>query len=139
MLVTPPDLELFLTVYLRDALKAHGRNVQVGNKEPYAMVAPLSRPLVVVREDGGPATSAITYTRSCGISVLGGTRRNDKPTKDLARLCFAILTDPDIALADGSPIAAVNLSGATMPVTVAEPQDLTRAYFTVEYATVGVW
>lgn len=139
-MITPPDLELWLTTFLRAQLAAGKIAATVSNKEPAQLSAPLSKPLIVIREDGGPGKTEITYTRTCGVSILGGTRQHDQPTKDLARLAYAILTDHEtIALAAGSPVVAVEFSGCDGPYTVPDPQDVTRVYFVVEYTVVGSW
>lgn len=137
--VTSPDLELFLSGYLRSVLAAEGHTVQAGNKEPDTLTVPLSRPLIVVRDDSGPRLSAVTFDRSVGASVLAGTKRNDKPANDLARLVAAILTDEAIIDAPGSPIAAIDFDGCNGPYAVTEPLDVARRYLTVGYTVVGSW
>ena len=137
--VLPPDIESVLTVYLRDTLRALGYDVQVGNKEPGdALRLPLTRPLIVVRDDGGAAGSWITFQRTVGVSVLAGTRLNDKPAKDLARLVYALLAD-DQLLADGSDIAAINLESCLGPTSVPDAIDVSRQYMSVEYIVMGSW
>ena len=46
--VTAPDLELWLTGYVRGVLAAEGVTAQVSNKEPGDLVLPLAKPLVVI-------------------------------------------------------------------------------------------
>ena len=99
--VTAPDLELWLTGYVRGVLAAEGVTAQVSNKEPGDLVLPLAKPLVVIRDDSGVRLSHVTYDRSVGVSVLAGTRTNDKLAGDLARLVMAILTDDAIVEAVG--------------------------------------
>lgn len=135
--ILPPDMELWLTGYLRAALEADGEDVEVDAKEPDELVTPLERPLVIVRDDSGSRTEAITFDRQVGISVLAGTRTDDREARRLARLAYAIATDLDIALAAGSPVAAV--TGANGPYGVADDQDVSRRYFTVSYSVVGSW
>lgn len=138
--VLPPDIESILTIYLRDTLRGLGYDVQVGNKEPgETLRLPLARPLVVVRDDGGAAGSWITFQRTVGVSVLAGTRLNDKPAKDLARLVYALLTDDQLMLADGSDIAAINLEGCLGPTSVPDVIDVSRQYMSVEYIVMGSW
>lgn len=137
--VTAPDLELWLTGYLRGVLAGEGLSVQVSNKEPADLKLPLARPLVVVRDDSGPRESAVTFDRSVGVSVVAGTRRNDKPAGDLARLVVAVLTDEVIVTAPGSPIASIEWDGCNGPYSVDEQLDVTRMYATVEYVVVGSW
>ena len=137
--VTPPDLELWVATYLRAALVAEGHAVQVGNKEPAAAAFPLSKPLVIVRDDSGVRESAVTFDRSLGVSVLEGQRSNDRPANDLARLVASILMDDAIALVDGSPVAAVQWDGCNGPYAVTDSLDVARRYMTVEYTVVGSW
>ncbi|CED90261.1 Hypothetical protein AAM4_0366 [Actinomyces succiniciruminis] len=135
--ILPPDMELWLTGYLRAALEADGEDVEVDAKEPDELTTPLERPLIIVRDDSGARTESITFDRQVGVSVLAGTRTDDREARRLARLVYAIATDPDVALAAGSPVAAV--TGANGPYAVAEDQDVSRRYFTVSYSVVGSW
>ena len=137
--VTAPDLELWLTGYVRGVLAAEGVTAQVSNKEPGDLVLPLAKPLVVIRDDSGVRLSHVTYDRSVGVSVLAGTRTNDKPAGDLARLVMAILTDDAIVEAVGSPVAAVDWDGCNGPYPVVEELDVARRYGTVQYTVVGSW
>ena len=137
--VTPPDLELWLTGYLRSVLTAEGFVVQVSNKEPTTLQLPLTKPLVVIRDDSGAKLSQVSFDRSVGVSVLAGSRMNDRPANDLARAVVAILTDDSIVEAPGSPIAAVVWDGCNGPYAVTEDHDVARRYATVEYVTVGSW
>ena len=138
-LVVAPDLELWVTQYLRGVLVERGLNVQVSNKEPANLGLPLTRPLVVVRDDSGVRLSQVTFDRSLGVSVLAGTRMNDRAANDLARLVQAVLTDDVIVGAEGSPVAAVQWSGCNGPYPVADELDVARRYSTVQYTIVGDW
>lgn len=137
--VTAPDLELWLTTYLRAALAAEGVAAQVSNKEPSDLKLPLSKPLVVIRDDSGPRLSQVTFDRSLGVSVLAGTRTNDKQAADVARLVMAIMTDEPIITAAGSPVAAIEWDGCNGPYPVTEELDVARRYGTVQYTIVGSW
>lgn len=138
-LVVAPDMELWLTTYLREVLTVEGLDVQVSNKEPPDLSLPLTRPVVVIRDDSGSRLSHVTFDRSIGVSVLAGTRMNDKPANDLARIVTAILTDDEIITAQGSPIAAVDWSGCNGPYPVADDLDVARRYATAAYVVVGDW
>lgn len=135
--VSAPDMELWLCGWLRAQLKQRGHDVQVSNKEPASLKQPLKRPLVVIRDDGGPRVSHVTFNRSFGVSVLAGTRQNDKPVNDLARLVAALLQCDEIYLTDDSPVASVEFSGCNGPYPVVEPGDVGRRYLTVEYTVAG--
>lgn len=138
-LVLPPDMEHWTCTYLRTTLRAMGNDVEVGNKEPSNLKTPLTRPLIVVRDDSGARGSQVTFDRSMGVSVLAGTRENDLQANELARLVFAVLTDEDIAVVDGSPIAAVVWDGCNGSYPVEEDHDVARRYMTVQYTVVGSW
>lgn len=136
--VTPPDVELFLTGWLRAALHRRGYDVEVSNKEPADLAFPLTRPLIVVRDDGGPQTEIITYTATVGITVLAGTRQNDQPAMDLARLVYALATSAGVYLAQGSPITAIDKEGgSTRPYRVNDTAETSRAYMTIGYSLTG--
>lgn len=137
--VLPPDLELWLTAYLRDALAAEGLDVEVDSKEPTDLTTPLERPLVVVRDDSGGRTSRVSFSRQVGVSVLAGTRMNDSEARHLSLLVYSIATDDEITLAAGSPIAAVISSGCNGPYPVEDAQDVSRRYSTLSYRVVGTW
>ena len=143
MRVLPPDVELFLTGYIRSQLTAAGVVASVGNREPSfggtnPTKVPLVKPIVVVRDDSGAAGELrATFDRSIGVSVLAGAKSDVKPANDLARLVYAILTDPDIIEADGSPVAAIDYDGCNGPYAVTEEIDVARRYMTVEYTVVG--
>ena len=136
-IVVPPDVELFLCGWLRSALRRRGYDVEVSNKEPADLSFPLGRPLIVIRDDGGPQTEIITYNRAVTFNVLGGTRQDTKPTMDLARLVYALAMSGSVCLAEGSPIAAVDRTTGRGPYLVNDTADTTRAYITVDYLLVG--
>lgn len=137
--VLPPDLEVWLVSYVRATITAEGHDVEVDAKEPDELSTPLEVPLIVVRDDSGSKSSAVSFSRQVGISVLAGTRQNDRVARELARLVYAIVTDSEIALAPGSPIAAVNLSDCNGPYAVDDDHDVARRYLTAGYDVVGTW
>ncbi|MSS84968.1 hypothetical protein FYJ24_09370 [Actinomycetaceae bacterium WB03_NA08] len=137
--VTAPDLELWLTTYLRTALTSEGHSVQVSNKEPTDLSLPLKQPLIMIRDDSGMRLSHVTFDRSIGVSILAGSRMNDKPANDLGRLVMSILMDDAIVHADGSPIASVDWDGCNGPYPVIDDLDVARRYGTVGYIVVGSW
>lgn len=137
--VTAPDLEMWLTNYVRSTLSAEGEDVQVGSKEPPALKLPLQKPLVVIRDDSGNRRSHVSFDRSIGVSVLAGSRMNDLPANTLARTVAALLTDDDIVHAPDSPIASIEWDGCNGPYPVAESLDVARRYLTVQYTVVGSW
>lgn len=137
--VTPPDLEMWLSDYLRATLTSEGVDVQVSNKESSDLKLPLKKPLIVVRDDSGNRMSHVSFDRSIGVSVLAGSRMNDLPANALARTVSAILMDDDIVHAEGSPIASVEWDGCNGPYAVTENLDVARRYFTVQYIVVGSW
>lgn len=139
MRVTPPDLELWLTEYVRGAAAAEELDVDVDNKEPPELQIPLPRPLIIIRDDSGPRTDHTTFDRSIGATVLAGTRLFAKPAGDIARWLSGVLNDEAIVLAPDSPIAAVDWSGSNGPFAVPEQLDVARQYQTAQYVVSGSW
>lgn len=137
--VVGPDVELFLTRYVRSQLRAEGIDAEVSNKEPRDLRGPLARPLIVIRDDSGPGKSQISSVCNVGISVLGGSPQDDHPVKDLARLVNSIVNDDAIVFAPGSPIAAVDPFSKTGPIVVDDPQNIARVYSTASFTVVGSW
>lgn len=127
------DLELYLTGWYRDALAARDEwpadaEVDRVEREPLAPV------LLVIRDDGGPATGLTTREAQVGLSILAGTREDPKRAKDLAELVLALA--PRIPSGDpANPVAAV--LGSTAPTLVPEAQERARAYCTLRLAVVG--
>lgn len=138
VIVTPPLLDEWLVSYIRSELAIRSRDAVVDVVEPPTLDAPLATPMVIIREDSGTQTSQLTFTRQVGISVLAGSRQNDKAARRLSQLVYAIATSMDIALADG-PIASVQLEGCSGPYSVADDQDVGRRYMVVSYSVVGTW
>lgn len=139
MRVTPPDLELWLTGYVRSLAALEGVQVTVANKEPATLTLPLVKPLIVIRDDSGTRLSQVTFDRSIGASVLAGSKLNDKPANDLARWLAGVLFDLDLPLVDGTPIASVDPTGCNGPYPVTEQLDVARRYMTAQYTVVGSW
>lgn len=139
MRVTPPDLEMWMVGYVRSCAAADGLNVEVSNKEPQTLKLPLTRPLVVIRDDSGPRLDYTTFDRSIGGTVLAGTRQNDKLANNLARWLASVLFDLELPLVPGSPIAAVDPSGCNGPYAVNESLDVARRYLTAQYVVAGSW
>ena len=69
--VIPPDLELFLTGWLRSNI-TDVAGLQVGNRIPDGYDG--SYPLVVVRDDGGTQSAdRVTFDRSIGVNVAAAS------------------------------------------------------------------
>lgn len=136
-LVLPADTELWLTSWLRKELKSRNYKVTVSNKEPPETTFPLKTPHVIIRDDGGTQRGPVTFTRSIGITVLGGTRTDDAETMSLARLVYALVTSQRVVLADGSPITVVDFDASNGVFHVADEANTTRAYMSVTYHLVG--
>lgn len=139
MRVTPPDLELWLTDYVRSLVASEDVQATVTNKEPVGLSTPLVRPLIVIRDDSGSRRSQVTFDRSIGWSVLAGTRMNDQPANDLARWLAGVLFDLELPLVEGSPIVSVEVDGCLGPYAVPEQLDVARRYGTASYVVVGSW
>lgn len=139
MRVTPPDLELWLTGYVRTLAAVEGKQVTVTSREPDKLELPLARPLIVLRDDSGARVDLPTFDRSVGFSVLGGTKQAPQPVNDLARWLAAVLMDDAIVEAPGSPIASVDWDGFNGPYPVNDPLNVARRYGTAQYTVVGTW
>ena len=133
--VLPPDLEAWLCDFLRDRLKSSYSTILVSVREPDDYDG--SRPLVVVRDDGGSQSNRVLFDRSIGITVRYGPRGSPGPCRDLAASIYGLLTDPSIARLDGSPIAGIEGDGCNGPYFVAEDSNIARCYLTVEFTAIG--
>ena len=139
MRVTPPDIELWLVGHVRACAVADGLDIEVGNKEPSSLRLPLSRPVLIIRDDSGGRLGYTTFDRSIGASVLAGTKQNDKPANDLARWLTSVLLDDALPLVEGSPVVAVDWDGSNGPYAVTETLDVARRYLTAQYVVAGSW
>lgn len=140
--LTPPDMMLWLTKYVREVAQTEipfVGGIDVTNKEPDTLELPLTRPLIVIRDDSGPQLDLTTYDRSIGASVLWGTKTDDQPCANLARWLAGLLFDTGIVLVVGSPIASVTMDGCNGPYAVTENIDVARQYLTAEYVVTGSW
>lgn len=136
--IEDPDIELFLTGWLRRELAARTtdpicQGVKVSNREPEPP-ATFPPKLVVIRYDGGPDTSLVSSEASIGVSVLAGTKDSPQEANDLARRVKAILKDC-AAVEPGNPVSAVLASNGPYPVP--EDQPKARRYMTFTLALVG--
>ncbi len=139
MRVTPPDLEDWLVRHVRACAATDGLTVEVSNKEPAKLTLPLTRPLIVIRDDSGARLDWTTFDRSIGASVLAGSRQNDKPANDIARWLASVLFDHELPLVEGTPIASVDFDGSNGPYAVTETLDVARRYMTAQYVVAGSW
>lgn len=129
-IVTPPDLELFLTRFIRERL-----HVETDVKQPSDWRA--VKPLVVIRDDGGPMAERLVFQRSLGVTVHAGARSDVATAGRLARGVFSLLSSDDVVSAAGSPITAVLYDGFNGPYRVTEQQDSSTWYLTASYLAVG--
>lgn len=148
-LVIDSDLELFLTGWYRTALAGADAaalaarvgasaglltGVEVDNKEPSTGTFPAK--LLVIRDDGGPSTSAVTGERSVGFTVLAGSKLAPKDANDLIRIVLALVVLIPAPDAPGqsprNPVSAVLERNGPFPVV--EEQDRARRFATVVFA-----
>ena len=127
-----PDVEAWLCAYLAVRFP----DCEVGNREPDDLRLPLAEPLIVVRDDGGGGLEAPTLDSSVGVSVLGGSLGNPGVVPTLARQVAAVLHSDAIAVAEGSPIAAVGRDGCFGPVEATDQLDVSRRYVVAQYVIV---
>lgn len=124
-LVVFPDVELWLTSYLRTGLTAAGW--------PDTRVATnyRRRPRSVwVRGDGGRRLDVVRSAPRLGLNVYADGETG-QPVNDLARLVHALIG----ACPDGRPVLAV--SSLTEPVEVDDPNGQPRRYLTCELIVRG--
>lgn len=143
--VTRPDMELWWTTYIRACAVTDGLDVDVDNKEPINLALPMHRPLIIIRDDGGPRLSHVTFDHSVGASVLAGTRMNDKLANDTARWLAAVMHDielPTLSMPESvppTPVVAVEIDGCNGPIAVTESLDVARRYITGQYTIAGTY
>lgn len=139
MRVRPPNYVAWLIDYVRTEVRKESEYsaAEVGNKEPDTLSLPIKRPLIIIRDDPGSRRDWTTFDRSIGVSVLLGSKQNDKPAMDLALLVASIVFDTDLALVDGSPIASVDMDGCNGPYAVPDRLDVARMYMTAQYVVAG--
>lgn len=130
--IIPPDISLYLCRLVRDRI-----GVQADIRIPDGYDG--SKPLVVIRDDGGTQSNRIMFDRSIGVSVYGYGKDNTKPLYDLAAQVYANLTDDNLAYMADSPIAAVIESGCNGIYPVDTDLPCALYYMTAEYSTVGSW
>lgn len=119
-----PDVEMWATTYLRDALAAHGfPGIYVSNRRGTQDVA------VWVRRDGGGPRSQVLEAAQVGINVYykGST---DSDVSLLARVTAALLR----GAADGKPVCRVTELIGPSPVADTIP----RRYMTFEVLVRGL-
>jgi hypothetical protein len=120
-----PDVELWLTGYLRTGLTAAGwTGVRVATtKEPGARS-------VWVRGDGGRRLDAVRAAARVGVNVFADGA-NGQAVSNLARLVHALVG----ACPDGRPVLAV--SSLTQPFPIDDPTGQPCRYLTAELIVRG--
>ena len=128
------DLELFLAGFIRAELAVRG--VTGGFISNEFSPSDLPRPLfqVVVRDDGGPRSGAVTKSPTAGVTVLGSESYDKADTAALASLVFAI-TEGCARVEPGNPVAAVVSSAG--PFRVPDDSGHSRRYMTFGLSIVG--
>lgn len=133
--VIPPDLRLWVCDYLRLHL-GDVPGIQIDVSEPTEYKG--DHPLVIVSDIPGAMVGQVTYDWTLAITTRMGTRQDDRPCRDLCARIKGILTaDPDVLIADGSPIASIVNNAGTGPTFVTEDHDTARYYTTIDYTVAG--
>ena len=123
-LLVAPDVEAYLTAYLRFSLGAAGLPYTSGVTVSISVPDPLPARLVVVRRDGGQRLDDVREVARLGIRVWAS---NDKDAHDLAAYVAGLVC----ASPDGQPIIRARLLGG--PSSIAEPNPARRLrYLTAE-------
>lgn len=130
-IVLPVDLKRWTVGYLAGRLERLGHDVDIGIKTPKTMPYPLAKPLITIGELTPTKYDLVQWDQELAVNIRAGTRQNDRECDDLARLIAAILTDPMISQADGSPITSVETCNGPYPID--DTADVAHSYLTVEY------
>lgn len=123
-----PDVLLWATGYLRDALGArlepYAANVHVGTSMP------TKRPkrAVILRRDGGPKLDPARESARLSVQVWGGTEQD---VNDLTRLVRALLW----AAPNGEPVVRVDDSAG--PSTIVDESAQPGRYMTFDVIVRG--
>ena len=109
-----PDVDLYLTTYLRAALTARTEPYAATVTVSTAIPNPRTARMVIVRRDGGTRIDATRETARMSLQVFASTEQH---ANDLTRLVRALVGAS--AGAASSPMVAVRESGG--PVRVEDP------------------
>lgn len=139
MRVKPPDVEAWVTGYLRGELAGLGRDAEVDVRQPDDAAFPLSRPLVVIRVDAGGKVTPVSFDVQLGVSVLAGSRQDDSLVRALANDVFAILSDRQVIFAPDSPVVSIDDESCMFPEAVDDELDVSRRYMTIAWNVVGAF
>lgn len=128
-----PDVEAEFIAYMAPALQArleaYAADVVVRNRVPDESATnpwPTSGRLVVVRDDGGPATQDVRAAARLGVRVWAPT---EAETSDLANLVAALVR--------GWRSPTVRRTEPSRPFSVPEESQRPAAYFTAELTIRG--
>jgi hypothetical protein len=121
-----PNLEVWLTGWLRTKLDARTEPFTTGVVVDHLVPNPRPARLVQVRRDGGPKVNPLTEAARVGVNVWAATEFD---ADELARLTRAILS----GAAGQGPVKRVTETTGPSPV----PDVVPRKYFTVELLVHG--
>ena len=97
-----------------------------------------TKPVVVLKDQGGPTIETVTFSRSLGVTVYAGARQDEKSARDLAFLVYGFGSSLDIVDYDESPVAAVNFNGGDIgPYRDPESADRSAYYMSFQYCVTG--
>lgn len=121
-----PDVELWATGWLRDALagrtEPYAQDVYVGNSVP----SPRRDRMVTFRRDGGPRLDQVRELARVGVNVWATSERD---ATDLARLVAALLW----AAPDGAPVLRAQQVSGPSPI----PDEQPRRFMSFELTVRG--
>lgn len=126
--VVQPDVELWATTMLRQALAARPEPYAAGVYVSNAVPTTRRDRMVIVRRDGGARLDLVREVARLGVNVWAKT---DRDAADLARLVAALLW----ASPTGDPVLRVEQPMGSTPV--ADPSGQPLRYQTFEVTTRG--
>lgn len=126
--VVPPDVELWLTGWLRDVLAERAEAVAAAVTVGTVLGNPRPVKAVTVALDGGPALDVARSVARVRLNVWAGTERD---ANDLARLVYALV----VACPDGNPVLSAR--GVLRPIAVPDPSGQPHRLTTVELTVRG--
>lgn len=123
-----PDVALWATEYLRDALKARPETYATGVRVDTKMPAQRPKRAVILRRDGGPRLDGVRESARVSAQVWASTEQD---VNDLTRLVRALMW----AAPDGRPV--VRVADSAGPSTIVDESKQPGRYMTFDVTVRG--